>query len=469
MRPRSLVLASLCLFGSWLYIAPVVAEEPAANAEDEAAVSFRNDVAPILVERCLGCHGADEPNGDYQLHTFEALIGEGYSGSPVVTPGDPESSELYLLVASDDEDLRMPKEADPLPAEEVATIRRWIAAGAEFDGDDRTAAIASILPSSDHPAAPERYETTVPVTALAFHPSGGELAVAGYHEVTIWNPQDGTLLRRLGNVAQRTYGLAYNPDGTLLAVASGTPAQLGEVRLFDAASGELVRTLGTMSDVALGVAFRPDGQKLAACSADRSVRIYDVASGAEEVLIEDHADWVIDVAWSPDGSQLVSASRDKTSKVFDAATGDSLTTFPGHNEAVYAVSFNADGTQVLSGGGNKLIHIWNPADGKKAADLGGFGHDVYEVLVRGDQIYTCSADKQARQHGGEKRELVRSYAGHADWIYCLDLCDATGQLATGGYDGEVRVWNVADGALVTSFIAAPGYSPEASAATAQAE
>jgi hypothetical protein len=32
-------------------------------------------------------------------------------------------------------------------------------------------------------------------------------------------------------------------------------------------------------------------------------------------------------------------------------------------------------------------------------------------------------------------------------------------LATGGFDGEVRVWNVEDAAAVTSFFAAPGYRP----------
>ena len=443
----------------------VTGDEPPAVEASSEAISFRRDVAPILIQRCLGCHGPDEANGDYQVHTFEALQKEGYSGAPIVTPGDVEASELYLLVASEDEDSRMPKDADALAESEIDTIRRWIAAGAEFDGPDPHAPLASILPAAEHPAPPETYPATVPVTAVAFHPSGNELAVAGYHEITIWHPENGALLRRIGNVAQRTYGLAYHPEGAWLAVASGTPGQLGEIRLFAAESGELLRVFDSLADVALGVAFRPDGQKLAACAADRSIRIYDVTTGQQEVLIEDHADWVIDVAWSPDGQQLVSASRDKTAKVFDAATGDSLATFPGHNETVYAVSFSADGSQVLSAGGNRKVHLWNPADGAKAADLGGFGHDIYEVLVRGDQIFTCSADRQVRQHGGEKRELVRSFAGHADWVYCLDLCDATQRLATGGYDGEVRIWNVADGALVASFIAAPGRSQQAEEST----
>lgn len=432
-------------------------DEPADAEPSDEKVSFRRDVAPVLVTRCLGCHGQDDPQGEYQLHNFASLMKEGYSSSPVVTPGDPEESELYLLLI-EDEDYRMPKDADPVPDDDIERIRRWIEQGAEYDGPDPEAALASILPSTEHPAAPETYRVPVPITALAFAAGGNELAAAGYHEITIWNAAEGTLVRRIGNVAERTYGLAYSPDGSLLAAASGNPAQLGEVRLFDAATGSLVRVLGSMSDVALDVAFSPDGTRLAACAANRSVRIYDVASGTEEVLIEDHADWVIAVAWSPDGQKLASASRDKTSKVFEAASGDSLTTFPGHNEAVYSVAFSADGSQVLTGGGNKVIHIWNPDDGKKAADIGGFGHDVYEIIVHGDQVFSCSADKRARQHGGEKREHVRDYDGHSDWVYAMTLDATSGRLATGSYDGEVRVWNIEDGALVKQFIAAPGFT-----------
>lgn len=460
-RGATLGLALICLA-----IAPAVqADEPAADAAAE--VSFRRDVAPVLVERCLGCHGQQDAKGEYQLHNFESLMKDGYSGSPVVTPGKSDESELYLLVSTDDADTRMPKEADPLTAEQVAKLKQWIDSGAKFDGTDPTAALASIVPGKAYPAAPQAYRAPLAVTALAFNPSGSELAAAGYHEVTLWNSADGALLRRIGNVAQRVYGLSYNKDGSLLAVASGTPGQVGDVRLVNPATGELVRELGRMSDVAFGVAFSPDGTRLAACSADRSIRIYDVATGAQQILIEDHADWVLALAWSPDGTKLASASRDKTSKVFDAATGDSLATFAGHGETVYSVSFNADGAQVLTGGGNKVVHIWNPADAAKIGDIGGYGGDVTQITVRGDQIYTASTDAQARQHGGEKREQVRAYTGHRDWIYSLAISEATGRLATGGYDGEIRIWNTADGAQMAAFIASPGLGATAAVQAAK--
>ncbi len=460
LRAKSIVFAcavyGLCLFGTL----QAQDNKPGKADDAKAPVSFSKDIAPILLEKCIACHGPTQPKGGYQLHTFEHLLKAGDSSLAPVTAKDTDDSELLRLVEETDKESWMPKEGDRLPAEQIALIRRWIEEGAKFDSPDPKATLASIAPRK-YDAAPEKYPATLPITALAFNQDGKELAAAGYNEITIWNPADGKLLRRIQGVAQRTYGLAYSPDGSLLAVASGTPGQSGEVVLLNAATGEVAQFLGAMSDVAFDVAFNPEGSKLAACAADRSVRVYDVPGGKESLVIEDHADWVLGIAWSPDGKQLASASRDKTSKVFNAESGESVATFNGHGDTVYSVAFSPDGKQVLSAGHDKKVQVWNPADGKKIAEIAGFGGEVHEVRVIGDQVYTCSADKTARQFVAADRKAVRTYSGHADYVYALAVHPETKRLATGGYDGEVRIWNTEDGSQINVFFAAPGYAPQA--------
>jgi len=314
------------------------------------------------------------------------------------------------------------------------------------------------------PAARVQAEAPVPVAALAFRPDGKELAVGGYHEITIWDPATGSLLRRIGNVEQRTLSLQYSPDGALLAVAGGTPGQSGEVSLFDPAQGTLVATLGQLADVVFGVAFDPPGARLAACAADRTIRIYDLKTRAEQRVVEDHADWVLGIAWSPDGAQFASASRDKTSKVFDAKTGESLATYTGHGDTVYAVALAADGKSVYSAGADKRIHVWTAATGKQAALVTGFGGEVFAMALAGGRLLSGSSDRIAREHRVADLSLVKSYAGHKDYIYALSFNEPTKRLATGSFDGEVRIWNVDDGQGVTTFYAAPGYSPPAQTA-----
>ena len=319
-----------------IVVAVVLAAPPTLHA-DEAPVSFAKDVAPILLKHCQACHGPPEPKGGYQVVNFNLVMKPGESETPSITAGKPEESELVNLITSDDADLRMPKEAEPLSAAQIATIKRWITEGAKYDAADPNATLASIVPKLAQPDPPETYRRAVPVTALAFNHDGSELAASGYHEVTIWNATSGALARRIKNVPERVYSLDYNQDGSLLAVAGGTPGQAGEVKLFNPADGTLVKDLAQTADVAYRAVFNPAGTKLAVGGADRSIRVFDVASGKEEVLIEDHADWVIALAWSPDGAKLVSASRDKTAKLFNAANGESLVTYSGHADTVFGV------------------------------------------------------------------------------------------------------------------------------------
>lgn len=416
--------------------------------------SFSQKVAPILAARCLACHDAKTAKGRFNVETFASLMRGGESGAEVA-PGKSAESNLVNLI----EDGTMPQDADPLSKEEIAVIRKWIDTGATLDaGLNPSDPLIAIMPSLPQPAAPVAYRVPIPVTAVAFSPDGGQLATSGYHEFILWNAKDGRQIRRVSNVAERVYGIQYSPDGKLIAVAAGTPAQLGEVKLFDAESGELVASLVRTSDSVFAVAFSPDGKRLATAGADRAIRVFDVATRKQQLLIEDHADWVMDIAWLPDSSKLVSASRDKTAKVFDAKTGDSLVTFNGHAEPVFGVVAAPDGKTVITSGRDKSLRRWNVSDAKEVERITGFGDEVFRVVVTPDgRIFSCSADRSARLHSLAGGKLLKTFSGHADWVYSLAYNEATKRLATGSFDGEVRIWNTQDGKGLVTFLAAPGY------------
>jgi WD40 repeat protein len=155
---------------------------------------------------------------------------------------------------------------------------------------------------------------------------------------------------------------------------------------------------------------------------------------------------------------LVSGSRDKTSKVFDVAKGESLVTFPEHQDAVYAVAFAKDGKSVATAGGDKVIKIWDPAnDAKKIRDIGGHAMAIFKLQFTpdGSQLLTCSADKTAREFNPANGQQTRALQGHNDWIYVAAFSQDAKWIATGSWDGEVRIWNAADGALVKNFVAIP--------------
>ena len=61
---------------------------------------------------------------------------------------------------------------------------------------------------------------------------------------------------------------------------------------------------------------------------------------------------------------------------------------------------------------------------------------------------------------------IRKLNGHQDWIYSLAISRDGKTIASGSWDGDVRLWNFVDGKLIRNFFAAPGYKPgTATAAT----
>ena len=426
-------------------------------------VSFRAQIAPILLEQCQTCHGAAEQKGGYRLDTFDFLSRNEDPSDPVLVPGKPEKSRLYTSLVTAESDDRMPKKAPPLPSPQAELVKRWIAEGAAFDGGEVTASLIEIVPARTHLKAPEVYAQPLPVTALAFSPDGSELFAGGLRELTVWNPATGALVRRIGNVAPRTFTIAFAPDGQKLAVASGAPGEYGELRLFEPKTGALLSQLLSSTDAVLGVDFSPSGELLATAGADHSLSIFETASGLRRHRLPVHSDAVTAVAFSPDGTKVASVGLDRGAKVFDVTTGKLAGIYREHQAPLYAVAFTPDGTQILSAGRDKAVHQWTIADGKKARELGGQG-DVLRLLVSKDQTYMAGCGAKLVQAAVADLKLTRSLEGARDWIYSMAIHPATQRIATGCYDGTVMVWNLADGKLATSFCASPGYSTKTAAA-----
>ena len=111
----------------------VVASLACAAGGPAVAVDFAHEVVPLLKRHCGECHVGDARQGGFSMNTREALLAGGDSGVPGLVPGRADGSELVLRITATDPDIRMPSEGDPLPAEAVATLRRWIDEGAAWE------------------------------------------------------------------------------------------------------------------------------------------------------------------------------------------------------------------------------------------------------------------------------------------------------------------------------------------------
>ncbi len=107
--------------------APAPTTAPAATAATApAAVSFAQDVQPILEQNCVKCHGgSDGRKGGLSLNTYDDLMQGGQNGK-IVLPGNTANSPLVEVIMSG----KMPKRAPKLAQSAIDTISAWVAAGA---------------------------------------------------------------------------------------------------------------------------------------------------------------------------------------------------------------------------------------------------------------------------------------------------------------------------------------------------
>jgi hypothetical protein len=100
-------------------------------ATGSAPLSYNEDIRPILVENCFGCHGADSAGrkADLRLDDRDAAVESG-----AIAPGDPDSSVALDRIFSDDPEEVMPPPSikKVLSPEQKELLKRWIAEGAEY-------------------------------------------------------------------------------------------------------------------------------------------------------------------------------------------------------------------------------------------------------------------------------------------------------------------------------------------------
>jgi WD40 repeat protein len=197
----------------------------------------------------------------------------------------------------------------------------------------------------------------------AVSPSGAILATLGMgDDIRLWDLNTGELLPPITIGDDTPGGIAWSPDGSLLAVhfrpaedmTLGTPI----VALVDMETRSVTH-LGRHRDFVRHMVFSPDGERLVTCSDDKTVRIWSVEKKEQIAVQTDFEDAVYAVALSPDGCLIAAGSggwgsEDDYSfgavKIWDPETGRSVDL--GTPATVWSVAFSPDGNTLAAGCGN---------------------------------------------------------------------------------------------------------------------
>lgn len=476
-------------------------ENQKADSKSGAKVSYYREVRPIFQANCQGCHQPAKAKGGYVMTDFKKLLTGGETEGVAIVPAHPEQSSILKMITPQDGEAQMPKAKPPLLESEVALIRTWIEQGAQDD----TPADARRHYDADHPPV---YSRPPVITSLDFSPDGKLLAVAGFHEVLLYQTSDTKLAGRLVGLSERVQSLQFSPDGQWLAVAGGDPARLGELQVWDVAKRKLAVSVPVSYDTLYGVSWSPDSKLIAFGCADNTVRAIEASSGKQVMQMGSHSDWAMCTTFSLKGDHVISGGRDMSVKLTEIAEQrfvDNVTSItPGALKGgVLALATHPKFEEMVAAGSDGLPKVYRifrevkreigddaqfiadlfpttgrvfsvrfSADGKRIAYGGGldrtgelvvcsydFTNEVPKALrdIMGKVPKTRKPEEQKQLDDYKKQgihEIARVAVPRSE-IYSVAFSPDGTKVAAGGSDGKVRIFNSTNGAVIKEFVSVP--------------
>jgi WD40 repeat protein/serine/threonine protein kinase len=289
---------------------------------------------------------------------------------------------------------------------------------------------------------------------MTYRADGKVLATYNSRYVRFWDADSG---QRRGISAERIsqpFGLAFEPAGTLLALASAS----GKLMLIDSQTGRTVRSVQAHKGLAQGVAFAPDGKTLATCGADQLVQLWDVGSLKNIATLRGHRSEVWSVAFSPDGKTLASASKDGTVKLWDAKRKAAEARKLEDNAMPFW--FSPDNKILLTKSEDGTMRYRDTETGQQRRAIPSLQTDSarYFTTVSPDGKYLAMSVEDGRIFLSELEKGSCSSTNQVDsnpanaMAFSPDdrwLAISSGQYTGGTWQGGTRMLNLADGRIET--------------------
>ena len=412
-------------------------------------------VAKIFAEHCLDCHAIDDPEGKLVLETYDLLMKGGESG-PAIVPGKSDESLLVKMIEGKfekDGKIRFmpPGKRDKLKPEEIATVRKWIDAGAKAPEPGTVIAKEIVVPKIEPKVAPRQS-----IHSLAYNEKNQLLAAGRIGKVEIFSGESQSLVRTLEGPAGNVNAVAFSPDGKHFFAAGGPAGIEGEIRHWAVADGKLLRTFKGHNDSIYALAVSPDGKLLATGSYDQKVKIWNIESGAEVRTLTGHNGCVYAVAFRSDGKLLASASADRTVKLWNVDSGARTDTLSQPLKEQYTVAFSPDGKRLAAAGVDNRIRVWEiSADAKETTNPllhAKFAHDspILKIAFSADGklLVSSAEDRTVKLWEAAPMKEIRVLEPQPDWAPALAFILADKGLAVGRLDGSLAFYNPHSGSVL---------------------
>lgn len=284
-----------------------------------------------------------------------------------------------------------------------------------------------------------------PFRGVAFSPDGQLLALTpGEGAILLWRVSDGRVVRSLSGGSTPLGGpVAFSPDGTLLAISGVDSASIW--RVADGARVRLFDDFGPTPHGGDAIAISPDGTLVAGSST--MPRIWRVSDGKLLQRLDYWAgSWnVRKVAFAPT-NEFLAAEYSGHVWLWRVRDGELLQSLgqPAVNVNVSGFALSPNGQMIVTGvSGEDRILFWNVANGAVVRDVPVVADvSVLGYSPDGQIVATGSSDGSIRLLKAADGSLLRTMMGHKMPVVSLAFSPQGHLLASGADDGTVRMWSV---------------------------
>jgi len=406
-----------------------------------AEIVYERDIAPIFRTYCAGCHNDVDLEGELSVERYSSLRHGGEDKGDPISPGDNEEPFLIRSLERRSRPHMPPRDEPEVPAEDLATLKRWIAEGAKGPARDD-----SILETLVTPETPTPEIERPAITAVAFAEASGLYAIGSYGRVEIRSESSAPARLVIDDLPGKVNAINISPDGRHIVVATGITGLRGVARVYELERGELTREFSEHHDILQDAEFSPDGSLLATAGYDRLIHLWRVDSGELLHTLDIHNGAVFDLAFNPTGTVLASASADQTVKLWRVSDGVRLDTLSQPQGEVYKVTFTPDGNHILAAGLDRRIHLWEfvSRDSPQTNPLSEsrFAHDsaitTFALTPDGEFLITAAMDHALKIWKAPELIELHAFPPQSDIVAALAPSTKSREFVVGRMEGSIE-------------------------------